>query len=77
MRGRVCVRDEAGRLFTGLRSSDDPWAWKRYPFDSRRKRIGPLPTGNYRVEAFVPGRPSRTREVAITAGATQELRFEP
>ncbi len=76
LRGRICVRDTAGRLFTGLRSADDPWAWKRFPFDSRRKHIGPLPAGNYMIEAFVPGKEPRTRELAVASDETRDLRFE-
>ena len=75
-RGRVCVRDSAGRLFTGLRSADDPWAWKRFPFDSRRQYVGPLPAGNYTVEVFAPGHAPHARELALTTGETRELRFE-
>ena len=76
LRGQVRVHDQDGRLMTGLRDYRDPWSWRRYPFDSRRKHVGPLPTGSYRVSVEVPGVGSATREVAVASGEALELRFD-
>ena len=67
VRGQVRVHDQDGRLMTGLRDFRDPWSWRRYPFDSRRKHVGPLPTGTYRVSVQVPGLGGAERTVALVA----------
>ncbi|QDV07225.1 ECF RNA polymerase sigma factor SigW [Planctomycetes bacterium Poly30] len=64
-RGLVSATDDTGRLLTGQRFNRDPWQWRHLPFDSTRKRIGPLPPGTYDVSSHVPGVGTATETVTI------------
>lgn len=70
---QVRAFDRDGLLFTGLRHMYDPWEWRRLPFDSESRHIGPLPPGTYVLDALVPGVGSASREMALAPGERREL----
>ncbi len=73
VRSLVQVTDEAGRLLTGLRTSFDPWTWRRHPFDSRKQHVGPLPAGTYRVRGLGGEYGSAAAEITVAPGETRVL----
>lgn len=73
VRAHVRVTDPEMRTYTGLRSKFDPWSWRRYPFDSRRKRVGPLPPGTYTLSAHVPGVGDVSREITVSPAETRDV----
>jgi hypothetical protein len=73
VRGQVRVVDSAGRVFSGLRNGRDPWSWKRYPFDSKVRWVGPLPGGDFVVSVHVPGMGNTVREVSVAPGETKAI----
>ncbi|MEM9801361.1 MAG: sigma-70 family RNA polymerase sigma factor [Planctomycetota bacterium] len=72
-RAQVRVDDRDGRTMTGLRSLFDPWTWRRLPFDSRRRHVGPFPAGTYVVTASVPDAGSASTNVTLQPGERREV----
>ncbi|MEM1450342.1 MAG: sigma-70 family RNA polymerase sigma factor [Planctomycetota bacterium] len=73
VRGEVRVTDQDGRLLTGLRCLFDPWTWRRHPFDSRRKHVGPFVAGTYTVTVRVPEVGEKAVEVTLQPGEERRL----
>ncbi|MEM8711161.1 MAG: sigma-70 family RNA polymerase sigma factor [Planctomycetota bacterium] len=74
VRALVRVVDEGGRCLTGQRYFRDPWQWRRHPFSSTEKRVGPFPPGTYTVTSWVPG--VGQGESKITLVGAEELAVE-
>ena len=72
-RALVSASDDGGRLLTGQRFHSNPWQWRRHPFDSTKKRIGPFPPGTYAVSSHVPGVGTVTEEVTVIGAEALEL----
>ncbi|MEM8711167.1 MAG: sigma-70 family RNA polymerase sigma factor [Planctomycetota bacterium] len=73
-RAHVQVLDESGRCLTGQRDLGNPWQWRRHPFHSKNKRVGPFPPGTYVVRSHVPG--LGTAEEKITLVETENAEVE-